>query len=184
MRGRFRPYGKEFDVNYLLRKHAALASGVTLATNLAIFAMAAVATSTSVLGASQDRYFETPQFAFIDTRRTDVTAHIVWAAGDAAVEEEVILSNDADMAPVQTQGTMLPPGQILSTGRVVRIDSEAGQIVIEHKPIAYLYMEAMTMIFRVKDLVMLTAMTPGDKVRFKVERGDDGYVITKIEHTN
>lgn len=40
------------------------------------------------------------------------------------------------------------------------------------------------MVFRVKDAAMLTALTPGDKIRFEVRRDNGGYVITKIENSN
>lgn len=73
--------------------------------------------------------------------------------------------------------------RILSAGRVVKVDADAGKITIEHKPIWYLYMEAMTMTFKVADNTMLTGLTPGDRIRFKVERAGDGFVITRIENT-
>ena len=77
-----------------------------------------------------------------------------------------------------------PSGErVLSVGRVVSVDSEAGEVTIEHKPIPHLYMESMTMIFRVKEPAMLTGLTPGDKIRFKVERDDKGFVITRIENS-
>lgn len=72
----------------------------------------------------------------------------------------------------------------LSAGRVVNVDIEAGKITVEHKPIWHLYMESMTMIFRVKDPAMLIGLSPGDKIRFKVERGNGGFVITRIENSN
>lgn len=72
----------------------------------------------------------------------------------------------------------------LSTGRVVKVDANAGKITIEHKPIQHLYMESMSMIFRVKDSAMLIGSTPGDKIRFKVERDNRGFVITRIENFN
>ncbi len=75
-------------------------------------------------------------------------------------------------------------GRVLSAGRVVNVDIDADKIMIEHNPITHLYMESMTMIFRVKDPTMLTALTPGDKIRFKVERGNDGFMVTRIEHSN
>lgn len=74
--------------------------------------------------------------------------------------------------------------RILSAGRVVKVDRDAGKIAVEHKPIAHLYMESMTMIFQVKDPAMLTGLTPGDKIRFKVERDNDGFVVTRIENSN
>ena len=73
---------------------------------------------------------------------------------------------------------------IPSAGWVVKIDLDVGKITIMHKPIAHLYMESMTMIFRVKDAAMLTGLTPGDKIRFEVERANGSYVITRIENAN
>jgi Cu(I)/Ag(I) efflux system protein CusF len=69
-------------------------------------------------------------------------------------------------------------------GRVVKVDADAGKMMIEHRPIWRLYMESMTMIFRVRDGAMLTGLTPGDKIRFKVGRADDGFVVTWIENSN
>lgn len=77
-----------------------------------------------------------------------------------------------------------PGERVLSAGRIVNADPDAGKITVEHKPIAPLYMESMTMIFRVKDPAMLTGLTPGDKIRFKVERDNDGFVVTRIENSN
>jgi Cu/Ag efflux protein CusF len=70
-----------------------------------------------------------------------------------------------------------PTGEVLPIGRVVKVDAGAGRITIEHKPIWRLYMEAMTMTFRVSDPAMLTGLTPGDRIRFKVERAGDGFVV-------
>jgi Cu/Ag efflux protein CusF len=38
--------------------------------------------------------------------------------------------------------------------------------------------------FALKDPAMLTALTPGDKIRFEVERGNDGFIVTRIENSN
>lgn len=74
--------------------------------------------------------------------------------------------------------------RVLSAGRVIKVDADGRKITIEHKPIQHLYMESMTMIFRVKDPAMLFGLTPGDKIRFKAERDDEGFVITRIENSN
>ena len=79
---------------------------------------------------------------------------------------------------------VLSDGQVVSTGRVVQVDMDARKITIEHKPIKRFYMDSMTMTFRVKDPTALTALTPGDKIRFEVERRKDGFIITKIENSN
>lgn len=73
-------------------------------------------------------------------------------------------------------------GVPLASGRVVRVEADAGRITIEHRPIWHLYMESMTMIFKVRDSAMLTGLTPGDSIRFKVERAESGFVITRIEN--
>jgi len=74
--------------------------------------------------------------------------------------------------------------RILSAGRIIKVDAEGGKITIEHKPIHHLYMESMAIIFRVKHSAMLIGLTPGDKVRFKVERDNEGIVITLMENSN
>lgn len=92
-------------------------------------------------------------------------------------------STSAFAAPASAWDAAQYTDQVLSAGRVVKVDADAGKITIEHKPIWYLYMEAMTMIFKVADNSILTGLTPGDRIRFKVERVGDGFVITRIENT-
>lgn len=75
------------------------------------------------------------------------------------------------------------PGPVLSFGRVVKVDRGAGTITIEHRVIEHLWMEPMTMIFRVSDPAMLEPLTPGDKIRFRVGRDAGGFVVTKIENS-
>lgn len=105
------------------------------------------------------------------TRRTILMALVAMA------------STSAFAAPASAWDPVQYTDQILSAGRVVKVDADAGKITIEHKPIWYLYMEAMTMTFKVADNSMLTGLTPGDRIRFKVERAGDGFIITRIENT-
>ncbi|MBI2737244.1 MAG: copper-binding protein [Rhodospirillales bacterium] len=95
----------------------------------------------------------------------------------------VVAATSAVALPALTWDAKLSGERVLAAGRVVNVDIEAGKITIEHKPITHLYMESMTMIFRVKDPTMLTGLTPGDKIRFKVERDNEGFVITRIENS-
>jgi Cu/Ag efflux protein CusF len=74
--------------------------------------------------------------------------------------------------------------QPLAAGRIVAIDRNAGKIAIEHIPISYLFMEKMTMIFRVADADSLYGLTAGDKIRFRVERDGKSYVITRVKNSN
>lgn len=88
------------------------------------------------------------------------------------------------VTPATAAEVVLSDGQVVSTGRVVQVDMDGRKITIEHKPINHFYMESMTMTFRVKDSTALTTLTPGDKIRFEVERGNDGFIITKIDNAN
>ncbi|MBS0219497.1 MAG: copper-binding protein [Proteobacteria bacterium] len=79
---------------------------------------------------------------------------------------------------------LAPQGGPLTSGRIVAIDRTAHQVEIEHAPIKEFYMQAMTMIFKVADPSLLYGLTPGDKIRFRLERSGRSYVITRIEHSN
>ncbi len=96
----------------------------------------------------------------------------------------VAAATSAIAAPTLAWDASLSGERVLPAGRVVKVDSDAGKIAIAHKPIPHLYMESMTMIFQVKEPAMLTGLTPGDKIRFKVERDNDGLVISRIENAN
>lgn len=93
-------------------------------------------------------------------------------------------ATSATAAPALAWDAARSTEQVLSAGRVVKVDADAGKITIEHRPIWRLYMESMTMIFKVRDAATLTGLTPGDRIRFKVERAGDGFVVTRIENTN
>ncbi len=66
-------------------------------------------------------------------------------------------------------------------GEVTKVDVAAGKITLKHGPIKNLDMDAMTMVFRVKDLAMLNAVKPGDRVRFEADRVDGAITVTRIE---
>jgi Cu(I)/Ag(I) efflux system periplasmic protein CusF len=93
-------------------------------------------------------------------------------------------ATSASAVPALAWGAAQSTEQVLSVGRVVKVEADAGRITIEHRPIWRLYMEVMTMTFKVHDPAMLTGLTPGDRIRFKVDRAGDGFVVTTIENTN
>jgi Cu/Ag efflux protein CusF len=67
-------------------------------------------------------------------------------------------------------------------GEVKKIDEAAGKITLKHGPIKSLGMdEGMTMVFRVKDPVMLKQVKVGDKVKFEAEEASSGYTVTKLQ---
>jgi Cu/Ag efflux protein CusF len=72
----------------------------------------------------------------------------------------------------------------LAAGKIVAIDRNTGRLTVEHRGIARFYLEPRTAIFHVGDPTLLTGLTPGDKIRFDVERNGKSYVITRIENSN
>ncbi|MBS0221711.1 MAG: copper-binding protein [Proteobacteria bacterium] len=80
----------------------------------------------------------------------------------------------------------LPPAEVfpLAAGRVVAVDPKDGKITVAHAAIPRFYMERMTRIFPVEDRTLLVGLTPGDKIRFDLERRAGHYVITHIENSN
>jgi len=66
-------------------------------------------------------------------------------------------------------------------GQVMKIDEPAGKITLKHGPIKNLDMDAMTMVFRVKDAAMLKAVKAGDAVKFEAERVNGAITVTKIQ---
>jgi Cu/Ag efflux protein CusF len=70
----------------------------------------------------------------------------------------------------------------LVDGKVTKINQAAGKITLRHGPIKKFDMEdEMTMVFRVSDPAMLSAVKVGDTVKFEVDRVNGQFTVTKIE---
>jgi len=78
----------------------------------------------------------------------------------------------------------MSPATPLASGRVVAVDPAKARITLEYPPIPELFLEGGTRIFPVEDPVWLTGLTPGDRIRFGVERESRTYVVTRIENSN
>jgi Cu/Ag efflux protein CusF len=64
---------------------------------------------------------------------------------------------------------------------VVKIDRSLGKITLRHGEIPNLHMDAMTMVFAVRDGAMLEDLKAGDKVRFEAEDIDGKKTVTEIQ---
>jgi Cu/Ag efflux protein CusF len=101
----------------------------------------------------------------------------VWAAAEDRARRSVAISSDiANLQPTEE----LP----LAAGRVVAVDCKDGKITVEHRPIPRFYLEGTTRIFHVDDRTLLKGLTPGDKIRFDVQRQRGRYIVTRIENSN
>jgi Cu/Ag efflux protein CusF len=69
----------------------------------------------------------------------------------------------------------------LSDGEVRKVDKDAKKITIKHGPLENLDMPPMTMVFQVQHPGVLDQLKAGDKVKFRAEKIDGAYTVTKIE---
>lgn len=69
----------------------------------------------------------------------------------------------------------------LTDGIVKKVDQMDGKITLQHGEIANINMPAMTMSYRVKQAQWLQSTHSGDKVRFAIDKLNDGYIVTHIE---
>jgi len=69
----------------------------------------------------------------------------------------------------------------MTEGVIRKIDKTNNKITIKHGEIKNLDMPGMTMVFQVKDPLMLDAVITGDKVKFRVEKVGGAFVITDIQ---
>jgi Cu/Ag efflux protein CusF len=72
----------------------------------------------------------------------------------------------------------------LSTGEIKKVDKDTGKLTIKHGPLANLDMPAMTMAFKVQDPAMLAQVKAGDQIRFRVERINGAFAVTRLEAAN
>ena len=72
----------------------------------------------------------------------------------------------------------------LAAGKIVAVDNKDGRLTVKHRGVARFYLDPGTYIFHVEDRSLLTGLTPGDKIRFDVEREGKRYAITRIENSN
>ena len=95
----------------------------------------------------------------------------LWFSGHARAQE---IAPGAKMPQVDTSTDM-------TEGEIRKIDKTNNKITIKHGEIKNLDMPGMTMVFEVKDPLMLDAVRTGDKVKFRVEKVGGALVITDIQ---
>ncbi|MBY0611226.1 MAG: copper-binding protein [Beijerinckiaceae bacterium] len=66
-------------------------------------------------------------------------------------------------------------------GTIKKVDAEQGKVTIDHAKIPNLDMDAMSMVWKVKDPEMLKGLKAGDKVKFTADRVDGALTVTSIK---
>lgn len=92
-----------------------------------------------------------------------------------------LMTATAMAAPALAQQSPVAASADLTDGEIRKVDKESKKITIKHGEIKNLEMPPMTMVFQVKDALMLDKVQTGDKVRFRVEKAGSGFVVTEID---
>jgi Cu(I)/Ag(I) efflux system periplasmic protein CusF len=69
----------------------------------------------------------------------------------------------------------------MATAEIRKIDLENKKITLKHGEIKNLDMPGMTMVFAVKDAVMLDKLAAGDKVMFTADKVGSTFTVMSIE---
>ena len=86
-----------------------------------------------------------------------------------------------NMASGAQQSADVNANKSMSHGEVKKVDTAAGKLTIKHGPLENLGMEAMTMVFKVKDPAMLSQVNVGDKIDFVAEEVDGSLTVTSLQ---
>ncbi|KVX86191.1 RND transporter [Burkholderia ubonensis] len=84
-----------------------------------------------------------------------------------------------DMGGGAKQGAEAASG--MSHGEIRKVDAAAGKLTIKHGPLENLGMDAMTMVFKVKDAAMLSQVKAGDKIDFVADEVNGALTVTKLQ---
>jgi Cu/Ag efflux protein CusF len=69
----------------------------------------------------------------------------------------------------------------MSHGEIKKVDAASGKLTIKHGPLENLGMDAMTMVFKVKNPAMISQVKVGDKIDFVAEEVDGALTVTKLQ---
>lgn len=83
----------------------------------------------------------------------------------------------------QAKKIEMKPGQAgdMTDGEVRKVDKDTGKVTIKHGEIKSLDMPPMTMVFQVKENVMLDKVKAGDKIKFNVVNEKGKMIVTEIQ---
>jgi Cu(I)/Ag(I) efflux system periplasmic protein CusF len=73
----------------------------------------------------------------------------------------------------------LPPLDA-TQGEVRKVDKEAKKLTIKHGEIKNLDMPPMTMVFQIKDPLLLDKVKPGDKIQFHAAKENGSFIVTDL----
>ena len=118
----------------------------------------------------------------IKTLSTAATLTAATALSSAAFAEAAKAHDHHKAAAGATSTTNAMPtvDAGMTNAEVRKVDKDAKKITLKHEEIKSLEMPGMTMVFQVKDAALLDKTKAGDKVRFKVIKDGNAYVVTEL----
>jgi len=96
-----------------------------------------------------------------------------------AIVAAALFAFSAPSIAQQAQSAPAAPASY-AEGEVRKVDKSTGKITLKHGEIKSLDMPPMTMVFGVKDPLMLEQVKAGDKIRFAATHQDGKYTVTEI----
>lgn len=116
--------------------------------------------------------------------RTTILATVLSAMISApawATNHQVGHGSHGDHGKSATAASAQPTTGEMTDGEVRRVDKEAGKVTLKHADIKSLDMPAMTMVFVVKDKVVLEKLKVGDKIKFRAINDAGKYTVTEVQ---
>ncbi|MBI2728477.1 MAG: copper-binding protein [Polaromonas sp.] len=86
-----------------------------------------------------------------------------------------------DNVSSMTVATASTTGVQLTSGEIRKVDLEQGKLTIKHEALENLDMPGMTMVFKASDAKLLNGVKQGDKILFRAEKTDAGFMIVRLE---
>ncbi|AOK61055.1 copper-binding protein [Burkholderia ubonensis] len=108
-----------------------------------------------------------------------VSIAMSWALAFPAASHAAGEMGNMDMSGGAKQGAEAASG--MSHGEIRKVDTAAGKLTIKHGPLENLGMDAMTMVFKVKDPAMLSQVKAGDKIDFVADEVNGALTVTKLQ---
>ncbi|MES2280124.1 MAG: copper-binding protein [Pseudomonadota bacterium] len=86
-----------------------------------------------------------------------------------------------DTSPSTTAVAASPAPVKLTVGEVRKVDLEQGKLTIKHEALENLDMPGMTMVFKASDANLIKDVKQGDKILFRAEKTEAGFMIVRLE---
>jgi len=108
---------------------------------------------------------------------------VLAVGGAVGASEKIAQFTRVSMAPVAPK--VAPTEEFpLAAGRILAVDRQHLLLTVEHRGIARYHIDPGKAVLHVDRVSLLLGLTPGDKIRFDVDRVGRRYLVTRLENSN